>query len=733
MTQMFETVQIVFRKFLESRITLPSAVALMTLVSSTPSAAQTGTAAQPSAAQTQTPAPQEDPYRFRMPTVNVTAQKEPEDIQRIPVSVTAVSKDTIENADIHVVSEAAIFAPNTFFTELSARKLSNARFRGIGASPTNPAITTYIDGVPQLNANTSSIELLDVDQIEFVRGPQSALFGRNTLGGLVNIATSRPSLANWTGTFSVPFGNYGSWAIRGGAAGPIVKDKVSLGLSFAQVEREGFTVNDVTGNDIDSRDAFSAKAQLMFIPNSDWETRLIVTGERARDGDYSLNDVAALRANPFHASRDFEGFTIRDIFGTTILARRTTKKVTFSSTSGFLNWKTQDVTDLDYTPLPIVNRDNTEDSFQFTQEARFASANNSPVRLGDTAELRWQSGVFLFTQNYEQDAVNMILAPFRFDSHSPRSDLDDVGLGIFGQGTITFNERLDLSVGARFDYENKNAVLETFSEPPIAAPTLVDAEDSFSNVSPQVSLAYRVQPETTVYGTVGRGYKAGGFNPASPAGSESYGEELTWNIEGGLKTLWANGRVSTNVAVFFIDWNDLQLNVPDPAVPAQFYISNVGGAASKGFEIELNARPARGFDVFTSVGYTHAQFSSGSISNGIDVEGNKIPLTPDYTITAGAQYTRVVGPATITGRADAVFYGSFRYTDIDMLEQDAFSLFNFRVGATGGFLVGELVVRNAFNTDYIPIALPYPNFAPSGFVGEMGAPRTVSFSAGVRF
>ena len=166
---------------------------------------------------------QDDPaIRFRMPTVTVTAQKEPEDKQRVPVSVTAVSKDTIDSAGIHIVSEAAIFAPNTFFTEWSARKLSNARFRGISSSPNNPGITTYIDGVPQLSANSSSIELLDVNQIEFVRGPQSALFGRNTLGGLVNITSVRPSVSTWTGSLSVPFGNHGSWAVRGGVSGPIV-------------------------------------------------------------------------------------------------------------------------------------------------------------------------------------------------------------------------------------------------------------------------------------------------------------------------------------------------------------------------------------------------------------------------------------------------------------------------------------------------------------------------------
>lgn len=91
------------------------------------------------------------------------------------------------------VSDAADYAPNTFFHEFTARKLSNPRFRGVGSSPNNPGVTTYIDGVPQLNANSSSIELMDVDQIEFVRGPQSALFGRNVLGGLVNVTSARRS------------------------------------------------------------------------------------------------------------------------------------------------------------------------------------------------------------------------------------------------------------------------------------------------------------------------------------------------------------------------------------------------------------------------------------------------------------------------------------------------------------------------------------------------------------
>ena len=97
------------------------------------------------------------------------------------------------------VSDAAIYAPNVYFADFTARKLSNPRFRGIGSSPANPGVATYIDGVPQLNTNSSSIELIDVAQIEFVRGPQSALFGRNALGGLINITSVKPSLTDWSG------------------------------------------------------------------------------------------------------------------------------------------------------------------------------------------------------------------------------------------------------------------------------------------------------------------------------------------------------------------------------------------------------------------------------------------------------------------------------------------------------------------------------------------------------
>lgn len=675
-----------------------------------------------------------------LPTVIVTAQKEAEDVKAVPASITAVTSDTIVNAGLRVITDGALYAPNTVFTEFTARKVSNARFRGIGSSPGNPAVTTYLDGVPQLNSNSSNIELLDVDQIEFVRGPQSPLFGRNTLGGIVNVTSTRPSTTAWTGSVVAPFGDFGAKEVRGNVSGPL-GDKAAMSFAIGKQQREGYTVNQLTGHDLDSRDGTFAKAQLMLTPNANWQARVIYSHERNRDGDYALGDLAAIRANPFVVMRDFEGFTNRDINGTTINLRGTGQNFSIEATTGFVKWNTEDETDLDYTPLPLATRSNTEDDFQFTQEVRFASPENAPMQLSDAFTLKWQAGVELFKQNYDQLAVNSLspfvlspLIPFPVAQTSPESAIDSAGFGLFGHGTVTFNEKADLTVGLRFDHESSDAVLNTFYTPAIAPANRVTAEDSYSDVSPQFAFAYRPAPDTSLYASVSRGYKAGGFNPAALPGSEAYDEEQAWHVEGGVKSTFAGGKASASAAIFQIKWDDMQLNVPNPFVPGQFYIENVGRAHSRGLELDLTARPHQSIDVFASFGFTSAYFRAGTMAAGVNVGENKLPYTPTYTGVIGTQVTRAITSAiTLYGRGEAAFYGPFEYDEANTARQEAYSLANFRVGARGKRLFAETWLRNAFDTMYVPIAIPYQGFAPSGFIGENGRPRTFGVSAGVTF
>ena len=510
-----------------------AAAAAITLVP-TPSSGQTPVPAGAIATPTE-----DDTLRFKMPTVTVTAQKEPEDRQKVPVSVTAVTRETIDAAGIRLVSEAAILSPNTIFTEGTARKLSNARVRGIGSSPNNPAITTYVDGVPQLNANSSSLELLDIDQIEFVRGPQSALFGRNTLGGVVTVASSRPSMAGWTGSLALPFANHGAWTVRGGVSGPVIADTLAVAFSVAQVSRDGFTVNDVTGNDLDSRSAFSVKGQVLWTPDANWEARVIVTGERARDGDYGLHDVAALRANPFHAARDFEGFADRDIFGTTIQVRRIggSARLLEHDRHPEVDDAGPDRSRLHAAAVPAARQRRRGPAVHAGAARRVLGAGADPaVRRAPACAGRPACSSSRRATNRTRSTASRRSSSRRspVSQHSPRSALDDSGVGLFGQATVTLGERVR-SVGRRAlrsRVEGRRRSRRSTSRRSRRRRASTPRRASRTSRR-RCRRRWRLRPEHTLYATVGRGFKAGGFNSASPAGREAYDEEQTWNVEGG--------------------------------------------------------------------------------------------------------------------------------------------------------------------------------------------------------
>lgn len=674
-------------------------------------------------------------------SVTVVAQKEPADPAKLPVAVTAIPEDLMKAAGITFISDAEIFSPNTHFTEFTARKLSNPRIRGIGASPANPGVVTYVDGVPQLNANTTSFDLIDVEQVEFVRGPQSALFGRNALGGVINILSTRPSLTDWSGGVMLPFGSYSEFDVRASADGPIVKDKLAVAGAVAYGNRDGFTTNVVNGEDVDFRNGTFAKGQLLWTPTQAWDARVIVSGERARDGDYALNDLAAVRATPFKVSRDYTGHTDRDILSTTILATHKGSTLTFTNALGIVNWKTFDSTDLDYTAMPLATRDNHEEATQFTEEARVASTPSSLVKLGGNRTFKWQAGTLVFTQGYDQTSVNnfapFVLSPFvgfPVAQTSPQASLDDLGVGVYGQGTVAFGNRVDVTGGARYDHERREANITTsFTPPPIGPSTLVDQTRSFNDVSPQVAVAVKLHEGAIAYGTASRAFKAGGFNPVSIPGSESYDEEHAWNFEGGVKTQAHHGRVVASFNVFSISWDDLQLNVPVPGAPGQFYIDNVGSATSYGVEYEGRYHVMEGLDAFAAIGSAHARFDSGSMSGGLDVSGKKIPNTPSFTTAFGGEYFHALGPGRAFVRLDVATTGSFQYDEANTQGQSAYTLTNLRAGFHGHVLSVEAWVRNAFDTRYVPLAFPYPGFTPSGFIGEPGRPRTWGVNIGIGF
>jgi iron complex outermembrane receptor protein len=662
----------------------------------------------------------------RLPEITVVAEKEPAGAQSVPVSVTAVTRETLRDTDARLVKDAAVCAPNALMTDFGPPKLSNPYFRGVGASPKNPGVTTYIDGVPQLNGNSSSLQLMDVDQIEFVRGPQGALFGRNTVGGLINIISRRPSDI-WTGEIEGSYGNYNTGAGSFRASGPLLQDQLSLSLGAGYFGRDGYTVNSVTGHRLDGRDDFFGKGQLAWKISDRFEARLILSGEHDHDGDYALGDLTALRATPHTVARDFEGYTRRDIIAPTLVLACHGDAVEISSISGGVWWKTFDLSDYDYTTLPLGTRRQEERQYQFTQEFRLASAKDQPLQLGNNFAIAWQAGVFVFTQDHNKDTLDtVIFSPVPLDSIT---QLQTTGVGVYGQTKLTAWEKLDLIVGLRYDDERAEGDLA----PAMALPQSLG--QSFHEVTPQFGLAYRFTPNVMTYGTITRGYKAGGINDSdSPTGKQTFGTEHSWNYEIGAKTEWLDHRLQANLALFYIDWQQLQL---PQFYGMNYYIDNAGAAMSKGIELELRYRPVKGWDLFGSAGYTDAEFLSGSTSmvglSNQNVSGNRLPFTPDFTVNAGTQYMWDIGKAgALYARAEVNVYGNFQYDAGNQVDQDIYSLARFRAGWRAKNYFVEGWVNNAFDTHYLPVAL-YWGTTPSGYVGESGAPVTFGVRAGLGF
>jgi len=674
----------------------------------------------------------------QLPAVVVTARKRLEAGFDVPQSITVIPESLIRDAGLRNMREAAIYIPNVNLVEFTARRLSFPFVRGIGSGQGEPAVATYVDGVPLLFGSSTNLPLLNVERIEFLRGPQGTLYGRNALGGVIHVFTKMPPVRPELRA-EATVGNYGLREARLSVGAPIVEGDLSFGLAGLVLRRDGYSRNDYTGNDVDHRDTLFGQGQLLFTPDERNRFRLSVLAERTRDGGFALSDLPGLRGRPFRISQDFEGVTERDILLPSLTWTHEGDAVDLVSMSSFESLDVLGTADFDFTTLDGVRRRTVEASDSFIQEFRVSSPIDAPTVLGADAELRWLVGFLAFTSDFERSAANEfrpggvgIIAPIAGIDTST-GDFRDRGLGIFGQASVTLFESLEVGAGLRYDYEEKDAGLhrEFTSGDALLNENSHDLSESYDEVLPRFDVGYRVGDEVRVYAYAAKGYKAGGFNLVAPPGLVPFGPETSWTFEIGAKTVLLDGRLRLDAALFRIDWNDMQLSQFDAAVGG--YVTNAGEATSQGFELELAARPVEGIDLFATFGLTDTGFDSYVDPFGEDVGGNRLPFAPRTTFSLGGQWTGELGPDLVGHlRAEYAHLGTFYY-DAGNRESESFGLANFRAGVGGEHWRLEAWVRNAFDESYVPVAFQ-PNPAdPSAFIGESGAPRTVGLTLNLDF
>ncbi len=707
----------------------------------------------------------------------VTAARRAQDSNEVSASVTGVNRLELERAGVASVKEAAIYAPNVNLIEFSARAISNPAVRGVGGSTTNPGVTTYIDGVPQLSADTSSRELLDVERIEFVRGAQGTLYGRNTLGGVINQLSRLPrSTAGASATAT--FGSARRKDFHAVISGPLLaigSGEVGGTLAAAHNARDGYNLNTFNGERIDPRDATIGQGQLAFSQGG-FTARLILAGEDANDGDFALNDLATLRARPFEVRHDFTGFTERRIRSQTLNASWQNERLRVESISGRVAYRAFEMTDLDLSERPDLTRRNERTGEQLTQEFRMAS--RAPLLRLLGAALQGQAGVFGFKQGNDQDVSNFIASSFLLENggsfigvplvaptdlslldqaNGPAEDrlraaLDDSGFGIYGETVLDWDAGSErawlkrgwaLTLGLRADRERKKADIssDTFLPTPAGGVPLssnppVQVARDFDAITPRAILrksftAPRLKGQ--VYLSFAEGYRAGGFNPQSPDNANpTYAEEHSRNLEVGIKASALRGRVSTSFAAYQIKLSDLQLNLPIPNGAGRFYVANAGSASNEGIELEAQARVIQPLTFFLSLGTLNARFGAGSRDLQGDVSGKRLPYTDPFSGTLGAQLVYPAAPGAWTFRAEAQRLGGGYYDPGNTARQSAYTLVNLRAGRGIDGLQLDVFVRNLTNQAVVPLAIPYTGIAPSGFAGENAPPRTAGISVSVR-
>ncbi len=677
------------------------------------------------------PPPDERP----LPESVVTARKWEEEADQVPASLSALDSSTLQTAGIDSVRDASLRIPNLFINQFSSRRLSFPTIRGIGSGQGDPAVTTYIDGVPQLTTSSTNLPLFDIERVEILRGPHSTLYGRNALGGVIHVIPKHP-----TGTFegdgSVTFGNYGlqEYSLWGG--GPIREEDLFFRAGAQHSRRDGYTKNDATGNDVDFRNSWYGRGNVLWTPSDESEVSLGLYGERARDGGFVLSELNGLRQRPHRINQDFEGRGERDIVAPALTWKHSGDDLDFTSVTAYQDWSTDETSDFDFTVVDGIRRHSTASQRYVNQELRLESVSDETDE--GTSQVRWLAGVNLFAADTSQSGATEyrpggagILFPLHnVGTDTQRGSFDDWGVALFGQVNLPLGAEFDLGFGLRFDHEAKDATLRrTFESSGVTfSDTRTSLSESYNEVVPEVSLKKPLGETTTAYTRIAKGFKAGGFNLAAPTGRLAFGPESSWTWELGAKSSHLEEKLHFTAALFYIDWDDMQLSLFDGATGG--YVDNVGKANSRGFEAEVRGEPLEGVELFGGFGYTNATFDQYTNTYGQNVAGNTLPFVPETTWNVGSTYSQGPAPDHLWFvHAALVGVGSY-YFDAGNTEREHFTLLEARAGLVREHWRLEAWVRNALGEDYIQVAFqPSPDpYYSNYFVGENGAPMTLGIT-----
>jgi iron complex outermembrane recepter protein len=675
----------------------------------------------------------------------VTATRREERLQNIPVTVTAIGGDALENSGVREVRSLTQIIPA--FNGGRNQNVMQPSIRGVGSAGNSTGdesnVAIYVDGVYQADPYSTQIDLVQVERVEVLRGPQGTVFGRNATGGLVNVITPDPSFTT-SGRIAARYGRSREEAndvdVRGYVTGGLGKT-VAADLAVLYRKSDGYISDLNTGGTLGAARTISLRSKLMFEPSDSAKILLTAAYVDSKDQVASQQPFRGNTAGaPFpgviipdqawEASLNGRGRSDYNRFDLSLRTQFDLGGVNLETTGAFMTTRVNQYADSDASNILLGYTDMRVRPKTYSQEVRLLSTG--------VGRFKWILGAYAFRLTGEQPVfIYSAVSPTAVPSQTLlEPKVTTTSFAGFAEGTYEFVDSLFLTGGVRYTTE-KRTFEQSVNGTPLPFGT---ARKSFNKFTYRAALRYNFADHANVYASYGTGFKSGVFNTfgTSPI---AVNPESIKAAEIGLKVDPASW-LRTNLSAYRYDYSGLQVTARSAS--NAFILQNAATAKIYGGELEVTVVPIRDLNLRASAVYTHAEYdkfpqaqvfipksTGGNIVGSADVSGKWMIRTPRYTFNLGGTYGIDIGKNRLTASANLFHSGKVYYDFLNSLVQNSYTMLSGEIGLR---LPGEKISFNLFASN-----LTNAKVAQQISPGPLGTyiiyerPRRVGIGAEIRF
>jgi len=647
---------------------------------------------------------------LQLEEVVVTAQKRVESLQEVPISVSAVDGSKMAEAGIQRLDDLQAYVPNLKMGEGS---LGTSIFiRGMGSGVNQgfeQSVGMYIDGIYYGRSQLARVPFLDLERVEVLRGPQSILFGKNSIAGAVSMVTAKPSEEFEAEIGALVAPEDGEYELTGVVSGPIT-DSLRGRLAVRGYDLDGWMEDIYLDQEMTEKKERFARGTLAWDASENLDVVFKVE-QGTFDSENRQRQVVKAGGVPYlQGENDFdleramnEGYSENDISNSSLVINYQLGEHTFTATSGYLSYEFEELGDRDASPLFILHTVEAEEYRQFSQELRLTSPGGETVDY--IVGLFYQTGDLEYKQTSMLNLATLNLGPNLIGKKAFTSDSDL--WAAFAQATWNINDAWALTGGVRYTQEDKSGTrglcwtldgqtctpLTVAGVEPHFGANSLEADRTENSITPLLRLQYHPTDDTMVYASYSTGFKAGGFDATGVTRSDfEFEEEKAKTYELGTKTGLLDGAAELNVALFYTEFSDLQVSTFDGNLG--FSVGNAAEAVTRGIELDGRWQLTQGLTLSGALAYLDFEFQDyddGQCYRGqptatpgmCSYDGKENIYTPEWSASLRADYQRPLGDSLeLRASLDLNFVDNHFITpDLDpVLEQGAYTKINARIG-----------------------------------------------------